>query len=180
MAGGSRTSSVAGTPPSEPAVSDAPAAPTTGPSARFFEGFAVGDRFVTQGRTIGETELSLWAMYSGDMNPMHVDEEHARAHGIFGGRFPPGLAAIGVASGLVERLGLFAGTGLAIISQTIVYRTPVLLGDTIRVELDVRETKRHHRRPAGFVTFAYRTLRQDDALCIEGDWVWFIAGRPES
>jgi acyl dehydratase len=150
---------------------------TTGPAARFFEDFAVGDRFVTQGRTIGETELTVWAMFSGDMNPMHVDEEHARAHGLFGGRFPPGLAAIGIASGLVERLGLFAGTGLAILSQTIVYRTPVLVGDTIRVELEVGETKPHHRRPAGIVTFAYRVVRQDGTVCIDGDWVWFIASR---
>lgn len=150
---------------------------TTGPAAKFFEAFAVGDRFVTQGRTVGETELTVWAMFSGDMNPMHVDEEHARTHGLFGGRFPPGLATVGIASGLVERLGLFAGTGLAILSQSIVYRTPVLVGDTIRVELDVRELKPHPRRPAGFVTFDYRILRQDDAVCVEGEWVWLIAGQ---
>lgn len=155
----------------------AAATPATGPAARFFEEFAVGDRFSTQGRTVSETELTLWAMFSGDMNPMHVDEEFAREHGLFGGRFPPGLLAIGVASGLVERLGLFAGTGLAIKSQTIVYRTPVLVGDTIRAELEVTATAPHPRRPAGFVTFAYRISRQDGATCIDGDWEWLIAAR---
>jgi acyl dehydratase len=149
--------------------------PPIGPAARFYEDFAVGDRFTTQGRTVSETELTLWAMFSGDMNPMHVDEEFARVHGLFGGRFPPGLLAVGVASGLVERLGFFAGTGLAIKRQSIVYRSPVLVGDTIHVELDVTETAPHPRRPAGHVTFAYRIAKHDGTTCIEGDWEWLIA-----
>ncbi len=154
-----------------------PGPPVTGPAARFYEDFAVGDRFTTQGRTVSETELTLWAMFSGDMNPMHVDEEFAREHGLFGGRFPPGLLAVGVGSGLVERLGLFAGTGLAIKRQSIVYRSPVLVGDTIRVELDVTAVSPHARRPAGFVTFDYRISKHDGTTCIEGDWEWLIAAR---
>ncbi len=97
-----------------------------GPSARFCEDFAVGERIVTQGRTVTAADGLFWSMYSGDMNPMHVDYDYAAAHGLFGGAFPPGLAVIGIASGLMERLGLSAGTGLAIIDQTIRYIAPVL------------------------------------------------------
>lgn len=151
---------------------------TTGPAALYFDDFAVGDRFVTQGRTMSEAEVSLWAMYTGDMNPMHVDEEFAREHGLFGGRFPPGLASVALASGLQERLGIFAGTGLAMRRQTIVYRSPVLVGDTICAELEVRELVRHHSRDAGTVTFSYVIRKQDGDVAVEGDWVILVAAHP--
>lgn len=150
---------------------------TTGPAARFFEDFAVGDVFETQGRTISETEVSMWAMYTGDMNPMHVDDDFASAHGIFGRRFPPGLAAVAVASGLKERLGLFAGTGLAMRRQTIEYRTPVLIGDTIHVRLEVRDLVPHPKRAAGSVTFRYEIVKRDGTVAVEGEWVVFVARR---
>lgn len=151
--------------------------PPTGPAARWFEDFAVGDVFETQGRTVSETEVSAWAMFTGDMNPMHVDEEFASAHGLYGRRFPPGLAAVALASGLQERLGLFAGTGLAMRRQTIEYRTPVLIGDTIHVRLEVRGLEPHPRRPAGTVTCRYEILKADGTVAVEGDWVIFVVRR---
>ena len=150
---------------------------TLGPSARYFEEFAPGDEFLTQGRTIGETDNTIWAMFSGDMNPMHVDDEYARAHGLFGGRFPAGLMVVGVASGLQERLGLFTGTGLAMLSQTIEYHTAVVLGDTIHERMIVTECTPSKSRPAGRVTFRYEILRQDDTICISGLVTYYLLGR---
>ena len=149
-----------------------------GPSARYLEDFTVGERFVTQGRTVTQADGLFWAMYSGDMNPMHVDYDYAQKHGLFGGAFPPGLASIGIASGLMERLGLSAGTGLAIIEQTIRYKAPVLFGDTIRLELTVSEVRPHAVKPQGKVRFDYRIVKADDEIAIEGEWLWLFAGRP--
>lgn len=151
--------------------------PPTGPAARFFDDLSVGDRFVTQGRTFTPADGLMWAMYSGDMNPMHVDEEFAREYGIYGGVFPPGLAVVGIASGLNERLGLFVGTGLAMTGQTIRYRVPVLPGDTIRVQLEVRSLTPHPRRPAGTAEFGYEIVRTDGTVCIEGEWGILLAAR---
>ncbi|GAC1324140.1 MAG: hypothetical protein NVSMB13_05070 [Mycobacteriales bacterium] len=152
--------------------------PPIGPAARYFDDLAVGEQFVTQGRTFTAADGLFWAMFSGDMNPMHVDNEFATTYGIFGGVFPPGLAAVGIASGLNERLGLFAGTGLAMTGQTIRYRTPVLPGDTIRVLLEVKSLRPHPRRPAGTAEFAYRIVKGDDTLCVEGEWEIVLARRP--
>lgn len=151
--------------------------PPTGPAARFFDDLSVGETFVTQGRTVTAADGLLWAMYSGDMNPMHVDDDFAREYGIFGGMFPPGLAIVAIASGLNERLGLFVGTGLAITGQTIRYRTAVLLGDTIRVRLEVRSLTPHSRRPAGTAQFGYEIVKSDDTVCIEGEWGILLAAR---
>ncbi len=151
--------------------------PPTGPAARFFDDLSVGERFVTQGRTLTAADGLMWAMYSGDMNPMHVDDEFAREYGIYGGVFPPGLAIVGIASGLNERLGLFVGTGLAMTGQSIRYRRPVLLGDTIRVQLEVRSLTPHPRRPAGTAEFGYEIVKSDGTVCIEGEWGILLAAR---
>ena len=148
-----------------------------GPAARHFEDFQVGDRLVTQGRTVTPADGLFWAMFSGDMNPMHVDAPYAAAHGLFGGVFPPGLLAIAIASGLVERLGFATGTGLAIIEQTIRYRQPVLSGDTLHVELVVAATSSHPSKAQGRVRFDYRIVDQNGAAKVEGEWLWLFAAR---
>jgi acyl dehydratase len=151
-----------------------------GPSAKYFEEFAPGDVFLTQGRTIGEADLTFWTMYTGDMNPMHVDDVYAKEHGLFGGRFPAGLMIVAVAAGLQERLGLFTGTGLAMTGQTIEYHQAVLLGDTIRERMTVRECIPSRKRAAGRVLFDYEILRQDDTVCVSGTVGFFILGRGDS
>lgn len=150
-----------------------------GPAARFFEDLPPGTRIVTQGRTVTTTDGLLWAMFTGDMNPMHVDEEFARAHGLFGGRFPPGLMVVALASGLKERTGAFAGTGLAMLRQTVEYRRAVLPGDTVHVELDVRAAERETGKGRGRVTFDYRVVTQDAEVAIEGEWVMLVRARDD-
>ena len=151
--------------------------PPVGPAARYFDDLNVGDTFTTQGRTITETDGTLWAMFTGDMNPMHVDEDFAAAHGPYDGRFPPGLMSVAIASGLNERLGLFAGTGLVMFGQTTRYRSPVHFGDTITVLLEVLSTTPHPRRAAGTVEFAYRITKADGTVCVDGEWTIMLASR---
>lgn len=148
-----------------------------GPSARYFEDFKLGERFVSQGRTITQADGLLWAMYTGDMNPMHVDHEFAAKHALFGGAFPPGLMAVAIAQGLNERLGLAAGTGLAILEHSIRYKTAVLFGDTIHLELVVTALKRHATKPRGTVHYSYQVLKGDGTVAVVGEWVWLFAAR---
>ena len=150
-----------------------------GPNAKYFDDLKVGDTFRTQGRTFTRADVLFWAMFSGDMNPMHVDDDFAREHGIFGGVFPAGLAVVGIASGLNERLGLFSGTGLAMTDQSIRYRKAVLPGDSVHVELEVLELTPHPKRPAGTARFGYSIVKSDGTVCIEGDWGIFLATRPQ-
>ena len=154
--------------------------PPVGPNAKYFEDFQVGDKFETQGRTFTPADGLFWSMYSGDMNPMHVDDEFAKKYGIYGGLFPPGLAVVGIASGLNERLGLFAGTGLAMTKQSINYRKPVLPGDTIHNVLTVLSVTPHAKRPAGTVEFGYEITKSDGVVAIDGSWEIFLATREYS
>ncbi|WP_167042341.1 MaoC/PaaZ C-terminal domain-containing protein [Salinibacterium sp. ZJ454] len=148
-----------------------------GPAARYFDDFEIGEQFLTQGRTISDVELTMWAMFSGDMNPFHIDDVYAKEHSLFGGRFPQGLMAVGIASGLYERMGLFVGTGLAMTGQTITYRKPVLVGDTIYVRLTVAGLRPHPRRPAGTVTFGYEIIDSESTVFVDGEWGILLASR---
>jgi len=148
-----------------------------GPSARFFEDFKLGDRIVTQGRTITPADGLLWAMFTGDMNSMHVDEEFASRHGLFGGRFPPGLMAVAIASGLKERLGLTAGTALAMREQTIRYKSPILFGDTIHAVLLVKKLEPHPTKPRGTVHFHYEVVKHSGDVALEGEWIMVFAAK---
>ncbi|TAK36695.1 MAG: dehydratase [Chloroflexota bacterium] len=148
-----------------------------GPGAKFFEDFREGEEFYTQGRTITPADGLFWAMFTGDMNPMHVDDDFATQYGLFGGKFPPGLMSVAIASGLDERLGLNAGTGLAMLEQTIRYKKPVLFGDTIRVRVTIARLEPHPTKPRGTVYFHYEIIKADGTVAIEGDWVRLVASR---
>jgi len=151
--------------------------PPIGPNAKWYEDFAVGDRFVTTGRTITETDAVFWAMFTGDMSPGHVDDEFAKEFGLYGGKFPPGLAAVAIASGLKERLGILSGTGLSVTEQTIRFKSPALIGDTIHAELTVQAVSPHPSQPRGRVTMRYEVLKADGTLVAEGEWGLVVAAR---
>lgn len=151
--------------------------PPVGPNAKYFEDFKVGDSFTTQGRTFTKADGLFWSMYSGDMNPMHVDDDFAQKYGIFGGIFPPGLAVVGIASGLNERLGLFSGTGLAMTKQTINYRKAVLPEETIHNVLTVLSLRAHATKPTGTVEFGYEIKKSDGTVAIDGSWEIYLATR---
>lgn len=148
-----------------------------GPNARFFEDFSVGEQFITQGRTVTQADGLFWAMFTGDMNPMHVDVDFATQYGIFGGTFPPGLMSVAIGTGLDERLGLSAGTGLAMLEQSIWYKTPVMFGDTIRVRITIMKLEAHPTKPRGTVHFHYEIVKTDGTVAIEGEWVRLVAAR---
>ena len=150
-----------------------------GPAARFFEDFSEGDEFVTQGRTLTETDLMSWAMFTGDMNSMHVDEDFASEYGLFGGRFPPGLMAVAIASGLWERLGLTAGTGLAILEQTVRYKSIIRIGDTIHVVYRVDKLEFRPGKASGKIFWHYDIVKGDGEIASEGDWLMLVKSRKE-
>lgn len=149
-----------------------------GPYARWFDDFAVGERFRTQARTVTEADGSTWSGLTGDFHPLHVDAEAAAASGLFGGRFPAGLLAVAIASGLKERLGLFHGTALAVREQTVRYYRPVLFGDTIHVEMTVSELIPKPEKGGGLLTLDYSILKLDGTQCATGQLVLLVSSRP--
>jgi acyl dehydratase len=143
-----------------------------------FEGFRVGDRFETLGRTVGEYEISSFVTLAGFTEPLFMDLEYVRRESVFKARVAPGVLTFGLAEGLVLQTGILHGTGLALMSYDVRVLAPVLAGDTIRVEIEVAG-KRETRKPdRGVVTFRHRVLNQRDEAVMEATITRMIKRSP--
>jgi acyl dehydratase len=78
-------------------------------------------------RVISREDVRAYAEASGDHNPLHLDDAAARAAG-FPGVIAHGMLTMGhLASSLVA----WAGDASAIVRMRVLFRAPVLAGETI-------------------------------------------------
>ncbi|HEX2759984.1 MAG TPA: MaoC family dehydratase [Rhizomicrobium sp.] len=92
-------------------------------------------------RIVTEHQIQLFGEATGDMNPVHFDEEYARKT-IFRGRVAHGALTIGFLSALVgTRL---PGAGTIFVSATIAFKAPVRIGDTVVVTCTVTGVEGRH------------------------------------
>jgi len=137
----------------------------------YFDEFSVGQSWVSPARTITEADLVAFAGLSGDYNPLHTDEEFAKKTQ-FGRRIFHGPGVFAIATGLESRLGLKDDTAIAFLGITWNLKAAVVIGDTIRVEQTVAETRPSSSKPdRGIVTFDVRVVNQRDEVCHEGQWI---------
>jgi acyl dehydratase len=137
------------------------------PEAVHFEGFAVGDRYRTLGRTVSEYEILSFVTLTGFTEPLFMDLEYIRQESVFKTRVAPGVLTFALAEGLVLQTGILHGTGLALMGYDVRVTGPVLAGDTIRVEVEVVD-KRETRKPdRGVVRFQHRVVNQRDETVME-------------
>ena len=110
-------------------------------SERWWDSFAVGDRYRTDSITVTETHVVTWAGLTGDWVPLHVDAEYAAASE-FGERIAHGPLTLALALGLATRSGIFGTCVLAWLGlDGLRAPLPVRFGDTIHAELFVRERR---------------------------------------
>ncbi|KIZ40246.1 MaoC/PaaZ C-terminal domain-containing protein, partial [Rhodopseudomonas palustris] len=102
---------------------------------RTFDEIRVGDT-ASLVRTLSYQDIELFAIMSGDVNPMHVDADFAKsdqfhqviAHGMWGGAL--------ISTLLGTQL---PGPGTIYLDQSLRFRHPVRLGDTVTVTVQVTE-----------------------------------------
>lgn len=122
---------------------------------RYFEDFAVGEKTVTRGRTITEADIVNFAAFSGDWYPLHTDVEYA-GKTIFGERIAHGLLVLSAASGLfpLYDMAIVAFYGM----DKLRFLGATKIGDTIHVEMEVKECKR--KEYGGVVTLEQTIVNQ--------------------
>jgi len=135
-----------------------------------FSQFEVGQIYYTARRTITEADVVNFAGLTGDFNPLHVDEVYAQETP-FKKRIAHGMLGVAIATGLANQLGIFEGTTIALLSQTISYKGPVFFGDTVQLELHVKDTKPSSKGGKGVVTFSCPLKNQRGETIVEGEWV---------
>jgi 3-hydroxybutyryl-CoA dehydratase len=99
----------------------------------FFEDLTVGRR-ASFAKTVTEADILLFAAVSGDTNPVHIDAEAAAAS-MFKERIAHGmLSASFISTVLGTRL---PGPGTIYLSQTLAFRAPVKIGQTVTATVEV-------------------------------------------
>jgi 3-hydroxybutyryl-CoA dehydratase len=130
--------------------------------ARPFAALAVGDRFVTAGRTVAEPDILDFAALTGDRHPQHTDPEWA-ASSRFGEQIAHGLLVLSFAVGLMpldpERVVALRRVGDAVFKQ------PVKIGDTVHVEGEIVRT-REVGEDQGLVDARLRIVNQHGRLVV--------------
>jgi acyl dehydratase len=128
---------------------------------RTFDEIQIGEA-ASLTRTLTKEDIQLFAIMSGDISPIHVDEEYAKsdmfqkiiAHGMWGGAL--------ISTLLGTKL---PGPGAIYLGQTLRFRRPVAPGDTITVTATAIAKKPEKRR----ITFECQCVNQHGEIVISGE-----------
>jgi acyl dehydratase len=145
----------------------------------YFEEFSIGQKTVTVGRTITESDIVTFAGMSGDFTQIHTDAEYSKQTP-FGQRVAHGLLGLSIASGLAARTGILEGTVLAFREiNEWKFVKPIFIGDTMHAELNVTETKALPRIGGGSVTIMIEIKNQNSEVCQRGSWTVLMMSKPK-
>lgn len=136
------------------------------PVQRWFEDFAVGERFPLPSRTLTAAHFLAFQAASGDNHPVHYDREYCRERGM------PDL----LAHGFQVVIQTVAGAGLfphmveeslrGFIEQSSRFLHPVFAGDTVYAVLEVDEVT--GGRTTGVVGLRSEVRNQHGVVVMEG------------
>jgi 3-hydroxybutyryl-CoA dehydratase len=85
-------------------------------------------------KTISESDVYLFAGITGDLNPVHVDEEFAKTTP-FGARVAHGPLTFSLCAGILGTE--LPGVGTIAVTNEVAFEAPVYIGDTIRVRVEI-------------------------------------------
>jgi 3-hydroxybutyryl-CoA dehydratase len=128
----------------------------------YFEDLSVGQK-ASFGKTITEADIVLFAAVTGDTNPMHLNAEYAKDT-IFKERIAHGMLAAGL---ITKVLGTqMPGPGTIYLSQTLKFRAPVRIGETVTatVEVVALNPERHRATLSTVCTVAGKPVLEGEAL----------------
>jgi len=138
--------------------------------------YEVGQKFTTASFTVTEAHIAQFAGLAGDFNPLHVNEEWAKK-GMFKTRIAHGMLIVSMATGLANQLGIFEGTTFALAEQRIKYTAPVKPGDTITLEITVKEKHPfNEKRNFGKITYDCKVVKQDGVVAVDSEWDCLMLG----
>lgn len=134
----------------------------------FIEDLTIGQS-ATYGKTVTDADIVLFAGVSGDTNPIHLDQTFAEktpfktriAHGM--------LSASFISTVIGTKL---PGPGAIYMSQTLRFKAPVKIGDTVTAVCTVTEIIAEKRRAV-----LSTICKVGDTVVIEGEALIMVPSR---
>ena len=127
---------------------------------RYFDDFAVGEKFVTRGVTLTESMIIDFAL-TYDPQPFHIDVEAAKQSN-YGGLIASGFHTLALGFRMVLETGVFRVASMGSPGfDELRWLKPVRPGDTLHTELEVVDKKPSSSKPdRGIARIAYRIKNQ--------------------
>ena len=134
----------------------------------YFEDLSVG-MTASYAKTITETDIVLFAGISGDVNPVHLNEEFA-TETMFEGRIAHGMLT---ASFISTVLGTKPpGPGCIYLRQDLRFLAPVRPSDTVHSQITNTDVNAEKKR-----VYALTVCRVSDTSVVEGEATLFVPNR---
>ena len=125
----------------------------------------IGDSASTS-KQFSDADVRDFAAISGDQNPIHLDDNYA-AETQFKRRIVHGMLTSGLISAV---LGMqLPGPGSIYLKQTLNFRAPVFIDDTIKAVVTVT----HVRDDKPIVTLDTKCFNQDGTVVLDGEAILF-------
>jgi len=142
------------------------------PAALCFDDLELDAEYQSAARTITQSDLTTFAGFSGDYNPIHIDHEFAKTTPY---RRPVvhGFGVFSIASGLGTQSPCTRTVALLRVSDWA-FTAPVFVGDTIHLLSRVHEKTLKGRGRRGEVVWYRRILNQDGRVVQEGHMVTLV------
>ncbi|MEE9545924.1 MAG: MaoC family dehydratase [Hyphomicrobium sp.] len=135
----------------------------------FFEDLSVGQE-ASLSNTVSEANIVAFAEISGDRNPVHLDADYA-ATTMFKERIAHGMLSAAYISAVFGMK--LPGPGAIYMSQTLKFKAPIKIGDTVVTTVKVAELMPEKRR-ARFEC----VCTVNDKPVVEGEAMLMVPARP--
>ena len=134
----------------------------------FIEDLTIGQS-ATYGKTVTDADIVLFAGVSGDTNPVHLDQTFAEKTP-FKGRIAHGMLSASFISTVIGTK--LPGPGAIYMSQTLRFKAPVKIGDTVTAICTVTEIIAEKRRAV-----LSTICKVGDTVVIEGEALIMVPSR---
>lgn len=134
---------------------------------RYFDEIKVGEKLVSRGRTITETDIVQWCTLTGDMYILHTDAHYAQKSK-FGKRIAPGLLVQAYAAGLgvpPDAPAIIANYG----TDALRFTAPTYIGDTLHLESEVLNKDVKREGIDGVIRLSWNMFNQNDVMVMSSD-----------
>jgi acyl dehydratase len=144
---------------------------------RWFEDFAIGERFVLPSRTMTDALFAAFQSASGDNHPVHYDVEYCRRRGM------PHMLAHGyqiliqTAAGAGDFPFMVEDSLIGFLDQSSRFLKPVYSGDTLYPALEIAELV--PGRSTGVIAMTSTVHNQKAELVMDGAQRYLVRKKPQ-
>jgi len=138
----------------------------------YYEELNQGDKITTRRRVVTGTDIDTFAIMTGAINPLFLEDAFAKKLG-FKGRIAPGILTLALATGLQYATGLFDDIIAFLGIDKLKFLATVNPGDTIWAEAEVI-AKKEIDEERGIVNFRWLVKNQEERPTLEAETTFML------